>query len=58
MKTKIIIELDNLDSFIYSDVKDELDNDYIDPFLHPYKQDAIEYLEIIDNSSITPLLKS
>lgn len=26
MKTKIIIELDNLDSFIYSDAKDELDN--------------------------------
>jgi hypothetical protein len=26
MKTKIIIELDNLDSFIYSDSKDELDN--------------------------------
>ena len=25
MKTKIIIELDRLDSFIYSDSKDELD---------------------------------
>ena len=37
-------------------LKDELDNDYIDPFLHPYKQDAIEYLEIIDNSSITNLV--
>ena len=32
-------------------LKDELDNDYIDPFPHPYKQDAIEYLKTIDDLS-------
>ena len=37
-------------------LKDELDNDYVDPFPHPYKQDAIEYLKTIDDLSITNLV--
>jgi hypothetical protein len=32
-------------------IKDELGDKYIDPFPYPFKQDAIEYLKTIEDSS-------
>ena len=37
-------------------IKEELDNEYVDPFPHPFKQDAIEYLKSFKNNSVNGLV--
>jgi|TARA_Y100000310_G_scaffold244190_1_gene248883 hypothetical protein len=42
--------------FVKKLIKEELGDEYVDPFPYPFKQDAIEYLKTFNTDSITKLV--